>query len=352
MKIVVNNIAASTGGAMTILREFYDYIKVNETEHEWIFLLGDNYLEETEKIRVIILQKIKNSRINKLKFDFITGKDLIEKINPDVVFSMQNIITFGLKIPQAVYIHQSIPFQDIKNFSLLKSTERNLASYQHIIGKIIILSAKKANKVIVQTKWMKKAVSEKAKISEKKIVNVLPNIDAMNICKKEGKHKRNQFFYPTTDNIYKNNECIYEACKILNSKGVFDFNVKLTIEKKNNFDYNIEFVGMIPREQVIDEYNYSTLVFPSYIETFGYPMAEARQMGTIILASDCPFSREVLEGYENAYFFDPFNPEELAELMKQVILGNLTVPQSQAFEGQPLSQDNNWRLVVKEVIGI
>ena len=69
---------------------------------------------------------------------------------------------------------------------------------------------------------------------------------------------------------------------------------------------------------MISRYRRATLVFPSYIETFGYPLAEARQAGTIVLAADTPFAREVLDGYENAYYFDPFKPEELADLMEVI----------------------------------
>ena len=46
-------------------------------------------------------------------------------------------------------------------------------------------------------------------------------------------------------------------------------------------------------------------------------------VGAIVLASDTPFSREVLDGYENAYFFDPFSPDELADLMEKVVLGEI-----------------------------
>lgn len=37
---------------------------------------------------------------------------------------------------------------------------------------------------------------------------------------------------------------------------------------------------------------------------------------SVILASDCPFSHEILDDYENAYFFDPFNGEALSNLMR------------------------------------
>lgn len=322
MKIVLNDIAASSGGALSILRDFYNYIKLNDTGNEWIFLLSDDYIEETKNIKVIILPQIKKNWVKKLQFDSITGKKFIKNLNPDVVFSLQNIITFGLKVPQIVYIHQSIPYQKVKAFSFFKSNERLFAIYQHLIGQIISFSAKKSNKVVVQTEWMKKAVIKKDKIPEDKIFNVLPSVENLDNYKKANVFNKNSFFYPTSSAVYKNNDCIYEACKILINRGITKYKIKMTTKKEEEIE-QVDYIGRIPREQVYDEYNRSTLIFPSYIETFGYPLAEARQMNTPILASDTPFSREVLASYENAYYFDPFRPEQLAELMEKIITGKI-----------------------------
>ena len=40
-----------------------------------------------------------------------------------------------------------------------------------------------------------------------------------------------------------------------------------------------------------------------------------------MLAADLPYAREVLDGYENAYYFDPASPNQLAALMGKVITG-------------------------------
>ena len=149
MRIVVNDIAASTGGALTVLKEFYNFVKQSDRENEWIFLLGDHLLEETDNIKIRVLKDVKASGFKKLVFDFFTGKDYICKLEPDIVVSLQNIITFGLQVPQIVYIHQSIPFQKVKKFSFLKKSERKLAVYQHLIGRIIKLSAKKFSYFLV-----------------------------------------------------------------------------------------------------------------------------------------------------------------------------------------------------------
>lgn len=321
MRIVVNDIAASSGGALTVLKDFYNCVKENDTENEWIFLLGDNLLSETDNIKIITLPEIKNSRVKKLLFDLFFGKKFINSLKPDVVFSLQNIITFGLQIPQVVYIHQSIPFQKVKKFSFFKARERSLAVYQYLIGAIIKNSAKKSTKIIVQTEWMKEAVCEQCKILPEKVYKVTPNVKDVFLLSELSYFDNKSFFYPTSPEVYKNNKIVFEACEILD-KERFDYTVTLTLPKDQTAK-NIKCVGRISYDEVIQSYGKSTLVFPSYIETFGYPLAEAKNVGTVILSSDCPFSREVLKNYENAYFFDPFAPEQLAELMNKVIAGEI-----------------------------
>ena len=347
MRIVVNDIAASKGGALTVLTDFYNCVKENDTENEWIFLLGDQLLEPTDNIKIITLPKIKGSRIKKLMFDFFEGKAFIKALDPDVVFSLQNTVTFGLDVPQALYIHQSIPFQKVRNFSFLKGSERTLAVYQHLIGKVIKKSAKVADKVIVQTKWMKEAVCTQCHLPEQKVLQIPPTVADLSAYNTSHALKKDCFFYPTAPAIYKNNSAIYRACEILHSKGI-GCDVTLTLAE-SIAKPNIRFVGRLPYGEVIEKYAQSTLLFPSYIETFGLPMAEARQVGTIILASDCPFSREVLENYENAYFFNPFKPEELAELMERVISGE--IQKHETVTGTN-NTHNGWLMIMKEVLNL
>ncbi len=320
MRIVVNDIAASKGGALSVLKDFYSAVKNTDNDNEWIFLLGDNYLEETDNIKVITLPEIKKNRFKKLWFDFVGGKRFIKKLKPDVVFSLQNIITFGLNVPQVAYIHQSIPFQDSKKFSFFNNRERGLAVVQYLIGAIIKLSAKKAQHVIVQTNWMKDAVSQKAKIESNKISVVMPRIN-IDVAENDGDLFTNQFFYPTSNAIYKNNSCIVKASEILYSRGIKEFNVQMTVSQ--NLHPAIFSSGYIDRSEVLEKYKTSVLIFPSYIESCPFPLVEARRLNSLILASNCPFSHEILKDYKNAYFFDPFNPVELADLMEKVIIGEI-----------------------------
>lgn len=349
MRILVNDIAASTGGALTILKEFYEYVKENDMENEWIFLIGDDYLKETEKIKVIVRKDIKKSWLKRLKFDYISGRKLINNLKVDRVISLQNTSIFGLKIPQILYIHQSIPFQKSKKFSFFKSKERILAIYQYIIGWFIKKSICVSDKVIVQTKWMKKEIEKYSNLDKTKVVNILPDIKIKDINDSKIKIKDNLFFYPASNEIYKNHNCIFHACKILNDKGINNFKVILTInpEELDRNSSNIYAMGNLNINNVYDIYKKSILIFPSYIETVGLPLLEGRKVGTIILASDCEFSKEVLYGYKNVCYFDPFNPMELAYLMESFIKEKKPL----VLEREELIIKNSgWKMCLKEII--
>lgn len=343
MRIVVNDIAASTGGAMTVLRDFYRCVCDNDTENEWIFLLGDRYFEETANVKIIPMPAIKKSGFKKMLFDWVTGRTFIASLKPDVVFSMQNIITFGLKVPQVTYIHQSIPFQTIKNFSFFKGSERKLAIIQHVIGAMIKRSARKCDRVIVQTNWMKEAVCAQCRIPAEQVSVVMPQVKPFAVVP-DAPYDTTAFFYPTAPGVYKNNAAVFAASDMLAQKG-FAHSVTMTLSSDKSRG-SVRCVGRIPYDEVVAHYHTSTLVFPSYIETFGYPLAEARQAGAIVLAADTAFSREVLDGYVNAYFFDAFRPQELAALMEGVIRGDI---RRCAVDAQQAEPQDSWAEVMNIV---
>lgn len=344
MRIVVNDIAASTGGALTVLKEFYTCVAEHDRENEWIFLLGDHLLEETDRIKVKVLRDVKSSGFKKLVFDFVTGRKYIHSLEPDVVISLQNIITFGLNVPQLVLIHQAIPFQNIKNYSFFKKGERKLAVIQHLIGAIIKRSAQKSDGVIVQTRWMQKAVCDSCRLTPDKVTVATPNVKSA-ACADGTQFCREQFFYPTIAQSYKNNGAVMKASELLRQQGLAH-TVTLTLPEAHSREH-VRCVGRLPYEQVQAYYASSTLLFPSYMETFGYPLAEARNAGTIILAADTPFAREVLAGYENGYFFDPFRPEELAQLMEKVLSGELV--RKESVPAAPQGR-NGWVDVIDQVL--
>jgi glycosyltransferase involved in cell wall biosynthesis len=350
MRIVVNDIAASTGGALTILESFHRYVRDSDEGNEWVFLVGSDLLEESAQIRTVVLPDVKKRWLRRLGFDLFSGRRLIKSLQPDVVFSLQNTYTYGVRCPQVIYVHQPLPFQQTKDFSLWRRDERLLAIYQHVVGAIIKQSIRRADHVIVQTQWMRDAVLDQIGIAKDRLDCVLPDLDDLSAYAFEGTLDAGVFFYPTSSYSYKNNDCIYAACRLLREQGVFNFKVTMTIEATSP-EPNVIPIGRVPRGQVLEALSRSTLIFPSLIETYGLPLAEARALDALVLAADLPYAREALDGYPNAYYFDPASPNQLAALMSSIISGRIARSQG-AHEGPRLTSGGAaWAKVVEVLEG-
>lgn len=343
MKILVVDFAASEGGALTALGEFYEEAK-NDKNNEYVFLLSGNYVKSTNNVKVIV-DGSQKKHFKRLKFDLWSGKKYIKQFNPDLIFSLQNTIIFGAKRRQVVYVHQAIPFQNEKRFSIFKKQELKYAIIQYPLGFLIKKSIKVADAVIVQTKWMKKEICQKTGKDDKKVFVIKPTV---NMAKKvvaknvDGKN----FFCLTSDYPYKNNKLLLRAIGSMVERGVTDFVVDFTLSGDNS--ENVKYIGKISRETVFKKMSKSVLVFPSYIESFGLPLLEAKEVGTIVLASDTDFSHEILDGYGNAYFFDPFSVESLMCLMERCVKGEIKLKHKQTVK--PGEEDLNIVGVLEEIV--
>lgn len=321
MRIMVFDVPAEHGGALSILREYYAKAAQDKV-NEWIFVISKPELEEKENIKVVRHPWVKRSWFHRVYFDKIYAAKLVKEYMPDKIISLQNTVVNAKGVFQELYVHQPLPFCE-KRFTFREN--KIFWIYQNIISRMIICSIRKADKIIVQTKWMRDAVCKKSNISADKAEIIQPDViipDGLAYKKDE----QNLFFYPASTAVYKNHNSIYEAASLLVKEGYEDFKIILTINKPDDFatkfkniEDKIEFCGRINKEKVYEYYSKSVLLFPSYIETFGLPLLEARRINSPILASNCAFCREILEGYDKANFFEPFNCLELVELMKRYL---------------------------------
>jgi len=339
MRIIVFDVPASSGGALSILKDFVSYIDKNINVHEWYFIVSTNNIYvKSSNIHIIKERFPKKSWFHRGFWEIFLANGIFKKVKPDVILSFQNIAIMCTNTPQIVYIHQPMPFYKEKKWSYLSLIEIRYAFYRDLFRFLIGKSVKKAHAVIVQTKWMKDALIDFYHIPNNKISVIPPSVSIPKI-KKGPKHAeksvRDKFFYPAFPNLYKNFEVIIEATKKLLNQG-YTPKIYLTINGNENryasriknmvkeVESNFTFIGSVPREQVFELYQTSILIFPSYLETFGLPLLEARFFNAPIIASDRPFARETLEGYSNAVFFDPFSPDDLAGKMKKYLEANFS----------------------------
>lgn len=335
MNIMVFDVPASSGGALSVLYDFYEEVKRHPDKTiNWYFVVSTPFLSSEENIYILNFPWVKKSWFHRLYFDRFISPRLVQNYSISKVFSLQNIIIPKIKCAQILYLHQSLPFVEYK----YKFREnKHLWIYQNIIAKAILKSIKKANKTIVQTQWMQKAVIELTYRTKEDIIVVPPQFE-INTPKEyySPVEKVNKtFFYPASAIDYKNHKIIIEACKRISSDTEIEYKVIFTLEKnESNFtkklydecilnNLPIYFEGKFDREKVFNHYLNSVLIFPSYIETFGLPLLEARLHNCRILAADTQFAREVLDGYNNVFYFKSNDAETLKQYMLNSINNNL-----------------------------
>lgn len=314
--VMIYDVHASESGALAILDDLYRQIRAySDKSVKWIFVVSTPNYEETENIVVRRFPWVKKNWGYRYYFDMVTTRALLNEHKPDIVFSLQNKgIPFYHK-EQIVYLH--LPFILTNHVFNIRTDGKKLWLYQNVVSKSIFRSLRHVDYTIVQTHWMKDALVKKAGVCEEKIIIQEPDISTNHITKYvDTVENRHNFFYPATAFSYKNHMTMLKALNYAQKSGLNNYSLTLTIcedenaltqelanyAKTNNL--NVIFGGQIPREKVFEMYARSVLLFPSYVESFGLPLLEARLTGTYVIASNCPFSREILDGYEKALFFD------------------------------------------------
>lgn len=325
--IMIYDVHASESGALSILNDFYRQVKNYwDKSIKWVFIVSTPYYNETENIVVHRFPWVKKNWVYRLYFDTVITRMILKRYKPDKVFSLQNKgISFYFN-KQLVYLHLPFILTDHK-FNILIE-EKKLWLYQNILSKSIFRSLRKVDYTIVQTRWMKDALIKKGRLDERKIIVLEPDITCNHIgVFKDTIESRKTFFYPATAFSYKNHMTMLKALNYAQDRGLNDYKVILTIRPNENklakklsnfsqkYNLNVEFVGTISREEVFRLYSTSILLFPSYVESFGLPLLEARKSGTYIIASDCSFSREILDGYDRAYFFSELDYKNMGEIV-------------------------------------
>lgn len=329
MRIAVVDLVCVQGGGYSVLNSLFTYVASGmQKKHEWLFIVSSQEFESNDYVKVNRFPNAASGYLQRVKTEWHEVNKVLNDFAPDIVLSMPNIRILGCKWKQAVYMQQSLPFQKIKRFNFFNKEERGCAFRQHIQGFLIRRSLEKSDIVFVQTEWVKCALEEC--IRNRPIIKIgYPEDQIDNSPVLQAKKLNSEFFYPASPYIYKNHRAIFDSIKILRQKGYFP-KIYLTLDPSDldsdldtEISDAIECIGQQTKDQMRELYARTTLVFPSYIETVGLPLAEARAAGTWIIASDCPFSHEVLDGYPNCEYFDPFDAAKLAECMGRVITGRI-----------------------------
>ena len=328
MKYLVIDVAAEHGGALSILKQFVARFK-NDVENEYTVLVSTPDFEDFDNVKFVKVPWVKKSKLHRIYFDSFFVKKLVKRYKPDVLFSLQNKGFKVRNLRQEVYFHNAL-FICEKRFSFKES--RSLWVYQNVISKMTKKSLKYADKIIVQAEWIKRGLADKWNIDKGKIFVDRPDINPIFKTVSDNADKvPKTLFYPANFSSYKNHGILIRACaQLWEEKGRDAFSLILTGRAENfpaslkavidGKNYPISFVGALSPEEMKSMYEKSILVFPSYIETVGLPLVEAKELSRPIIAADCEYAHESIGEYDKALYFPPFDKDALISHIKSIVI--------------------------------
>lgn len=334
MKILVINTAASTSGALTELKKFYDNIKLLDSSiYEWHFVLGLAELDETKNIKVKRYPWVKKNWVFRVLFDFFYSKIIVKNIKPDYIVSLQNVCLPIKGIPQILYVQLCFPFIEHK-FSFF---DFQLWFHQNFVGYLIKKSVKNAYVVVVQNDWIRESCLKISGRNENNTYVCPPDfLIEQNFYDRFrfNENSTRRFFYPATPLSYKNHKLIVGAVYEIIKKYGIPFEVYFTVDGSENksmkklknmihkYNLPIQMLGVLNQQKVFDLYKDSILIFPSLLETIGLPLVEASAHGTIIFAYDENYAHDVLDNYSDVFYFK--DEKSLCDLMLKAITDKIT----------------------------
>lgn len=188
-----------------------------------------------------------------------------------------------------------------------------------------------AETFIVQTQSMQQlAVSALGQAAE--VMAVFPEPSGYQRRKPQGGADRTtmyDFLYVATGEPHKNHSNLIEAWKILAAAGLYP-SLCLTIAERDCSDL-FQLIEKVTRDYKLNLFNVTAasptevrclysqaraMIYPSFMESFGIPLVEARQAGLPILASELDYVRDIVDPEEA---FDPRSPQSIARAVKRFL---------------------------------
>ncbi len=318
--LVVSAVNLRKGGTLTILRNCLQELSelAQRDELRVVALVHDRQLCDYPGIEYIELPWSVRSWAHRLWCEYVTMHGISHRLGDiDLWLSLHDTTPRVKAHRQAVYCHNSYPFFRWHWHHLWQNYR--IVCFALFTKLIYRINLHRNAFVIVQSQWFREAFQQMFQWDKNKIVVFPPIADPP----------------PAYPDVHKNFECLCEAARLLEEEvGEGRFEVLLTtspdfnrysrwLHRRWGHVKSIRFCGFLPKAELEALYaSASCLVFPSQVETWGLPISEFAKTGRPMLLADRPYAHETAGGSASTAFFDPDEPQQLKQLMLQLLLGD------------------------------
>lgn len=294
---------------------------------------------------------------------------ILKKVKPDILHCTGNTAPLNLNIPLILTLHDIIFMKKKYTGSGRMYHRLGLSYYQWLVPRIIY----SAKAIITVSEYGKQCISDYFSLTNDKIgiiyngynkkeFHPISDEHKLKACRSKYNLPEQFIFHLGNEDPRKNLVNVIKAASLLYKNKAINIPLvissitqkKLTrILRKINMPEMESFIhlpGYIPREDLACFYNMaSVFLFPSFDEGFGMPVIEAMACGTPVITSNLSSMPEVAG--EAALLVNPGNPEEIASVIKRLLLNkNMALAyQNAGLKRAPFFSWNNTANQVLEI---
>jgi glycosyltransferase involved in cell wall biosynthesis len=272
-----------------------------------------------------------------------------------------------------LYRGQSVVTIHDLTLSFYPGKKMNSWFYRKAYNLVLHNAVKHAKKIIAVSQNTKKDLIEVAKTEPSKIEVVYEGV-AGNFCPRPDKEDieellkkysitKEYMLYTGVWRSHKNLVNMIKAFALLCGDEGFEPQLVITGEenpyypevkrtvKELDLEHKVIFTGLVDEDELTALYQAAKMyVFPSLYEGFGLPPLEAMRCGTPVVASKASCIPEIC-GEENAVFFDPYDPEDIANAMRRLWLDE-TLQADLRERGLAHSRKFSWEKMAEKTLAI
>lgn len=302
----------------------------NKRTHELVLFFNQPEYSNYEPPNPSVKKVLVNAKHYSLR-EQITFPKILKRENCDIVHFPHFNVPILYRRSYTVTIHDL-------TLSLYPGHKMNKWYHRLAYHLTIKNATKKAKRVIAVSQNTKNDIVEHLHIPEEKIEVIYNGIsDKFTLIEdpaitektlKKYKITKQFLLYTGVWRSHKNLPRLIEAFALLRKN--IDLQLVITGKPDPNYpevkaavkNYNLQddiiFTDLVEEDELIHLYNAAhTYVFPSLYEGFGFPPLESMKCGTPVVASNRSSIPEIC-GPENAVFFDPEHPEDIANKIKSL----------------------------------
>lgn len=366
MIVVINAINLRAGGGITVAMNFLQELVKNKNFHknQYYFLAPKDIGYEKfniKPIKVITISKFYTSPLTRIFLDYIWLKSKIEKLEPDVVFTMGNIAIPGkfkqavlFMFPYAIYPDEKYVWSSLDSRTYFSFRLRNLIFRKRLKYASIVFPQTKVSErrlwnyyrnLLKKTKVIPTAYSV---IGENEVFEIpfqkTPGYIYLFCLTRYYPHKNLEVLIPLAKKIKESGLAYKIIITIDSNQHQNAYKIINDIIKFNLSDIIIN-LGNIPINKVPSVYSFvDALLLPTLLESFSATYIDSMTYGVPIFTSDRDFAHEICGNA--AFYFDPLNVDSILKCLNDTFKSSEKIQKSIEIGREKASKMSNWGDVV------